>query len=310
MCLYDSCLYFGGAFGRRAAAHFVKIHSGSFDMYIYPVKQRSAYPAHIFRYLAFLAGTFLRIAMIAAGTRVHACNEHKACGIGHCAAYARDRYLRILQRLAQFFKHGACKLGQLVKKKYAVVRQADLSGLRHAAAADHGHIRYSVVRRAERALCYKRVFVAQKPCNGIYLCYLYTFFKAEVGQDAWHTLCHHGLARAGRAYHQHVVHARSCYLQRTLHALLTLYIAEIQDFAVCRVPEHRINIYGKGNNVLFAFKHRNSLQKVADGINLHTLYECRFFCVVKRHYTALYALFVCKVQHWQNTVNGTHRAVK
>ena len=56
-----------------------------------------------------------------------------------------------LEGFAQHFEHVAVELGQLVEEQHAVMRERDLSGPRHRAAADQRDRRCRVVRRAERA---------------------------------------------------------------------------------------------------------------------------------------------------------------
>jgi hypothetical protein len=58
----------------------------------------------------------------------------------------------ILKGLAQDFEHVAGKLGQLIKKEEAVVRERDFAGAGHHAAIDEAGVGDGVVRRAKGPL--------------------------------------------------------------------------------------------------------------------------------------------------------------
>ncbi len=60
------------------------------------------------------------IAVVAARTRVEACDQHEVGGVGHRARRARHGDIAILERLAQHFQRRSRKLGQLVQEEDAV----------------------------------------------------------------------------------------------------------------------------------------------------------------------------------------------
>ena len=92
------------------------------------------------------------VAKPAAGAGVHGSHELKACGEVGALGGTGDADVAGFQRLAQGFEHASVKFGEFVKKQYAVVRQRDFTGARHAAAADQSRAGGRVVRRAIRTL--------------------------------------------------------------------------------------------------------------------------------------------------------------
>ena len=65
----------------------------------------------------------------------------------------------LLERLAQGVERDPGELGQLVEEEHAAVRQRELAGSRHGAAADEPLSGDRVMRRPERAL-------ADQPAGG------------------------------------------------------------------------------------------------------------------------------------------------
>ena len=117
------------------------------------------------------------------------------------------------------------------------MRQADLARLGVDAAAHEGHVAHRVVRRAEGAHGYQRVFLAHQACHGVYLRRLQAFAERKRRQDAGHALGQHGLARARRAYHDGVVATGSGNLQAALDSLLPFDVGEVVLVAVQRPGE-------------------------------------------------------------------------
>src|SRR5260370_23318677 len=92
--------------------------------------------------------------LAAASAEILAGTTQQAAGaLEQAAAVAqtRDRHLAGLERLAQDFQTTAVEFRQLVEEQDAVVRQADLTWGRGAAAADQARRAGGMVRRAAPA---------------------------------------------------------------------------------------------------------------------------------------------------------------
>ncbi len=119
--------------------------------------------------------------------------------------------------------------GQLVQEQHAVVRQADLAGPRHArAAADQAGVGNGVVRRAERPLAQQARALRQDAGDAVDLGGLERLLEGQRRQDAGQALGQHGLARARRPDHEHVVHAGGGHLERALGGGLAAHVAEVE----------------------------------------------------------------------------------
>ena len=64
--------------------------------------------------------------------------------------------MSVFEWLAQYFEYATVELGQLVEKEYSVMRQADFARLWSTSSAYHRHLRYGVMRTAERTHGYER----------------------------------------------------------------------------------------------------------------------------------------------------------
>ena len=90
--------------------------------------------------------------IVAAGTWVHAGNEHKRCWIGHRILGSGNGNLTIFKWLAKHLEYRLRKLRQLIKIKNPIMGKTDLTGHRVRASADKGNARDGVMWRAERTL--------------------------------------------------------------------------------------------------------------------------------------------------------------
>ena len=133
----------------------------------------------------------------------------------------------VLKRLAHDFENVAGKLGQLVEKEQAVVRQRDFAGARHDAAADEAGVGDGVVRRAEGALRDQARAGFENAGDGVNLGGFERFFEGERGEDRRQALGEHGFAGAGRADHENVVAAGRGHFKSALGGLLAAHIAEV-----------------------------------------------------------------------------------
>ena len=75
-------------------------------------------------------------AVFAAWARVERGDEHKIGGKGGRAACARDRYLRIFERLAQGIHDIAMKFGKFIEEKDPTMRERNFAGPGDRTAAD------------------------------------------------------------------------------------------------------------------------------------------------------------------------------
>ena len=84
--------------------------------------------------------------IVAAGTRVHAGNEHKRSRIGHRILGSGYGNLTIFERLAKHLEHRFREFWKLIKIKNPIMRKTDLTGHRVRASANEGNARYGMVR--------------------------------------------------------------------------------------------------------------------------------------------------------------------
>ena len=115
-------------------------------MNIYPVEKRAGYAVPATLYLERRATAFmLRIAKVAAGTRIHCSHEHKPAGECYAGNSSCNSDKPILKRLAQDLKHIAMKFRQFVEKQYTPVCKAYFTWHRVSSAAEQTCIRDSVM---------------------------------------------------------------------------------------------------------------------------------------------------------------------
>ena len=107
------------------------------------------------------------------------------------------------------------------------MRERDLAGTRHTAAADHRDHRRRVVRAAERALLHKAAALRQKTRDAVDFRDLERLLAREARQDGTQTACEHRLAGPRHADHQQVVTARRRNLERPFCLELPLHIGEV-----------------------------------------------------------------------------------
>jgi hypothetical protein len=68
------------------------------------------------------------ITVIAAFARVHGSHQHELGRIAYCSGNPAYGDRTLLQWLTKHFQNITLKFRQFIQKKYAVMRQADLSG--------------------------------------------------------------------------------------------------------------------------------------------------------------------------------------
>ncbi|MNJ54367.1 hypothetical protein D3C77_498030 [compost metagenome] len=127
---------------------------GNLDMHINTIQQRSRNAFTVLGYpirTAGAAGQRRLGSEIAARTRIHRNGKQKIRRKGKCRPRPANRYLPFLQRLTQHLQRPPGKLGKLIEKQYAVMRQANLSWFRYAAASNQASGRYRMMRGAKRS---------------------------------------------------------------------------------------------------------------------------------------------------------------
>ena len=80
-----------------------------------------------------------RVAIVTARARVHGSDEHEGARQGGVVLGTRNGYLSVFERLAHRFEYCARKLGQFVKKEYAVVGKTNFSGTECGTTANEGN---------------------------------------------------------------------------------------------------------------------------------------------------------------------------
>src|SRR6058998_2095223 len=123
---------------------------GHFNVQIDAVEQRAGHSLAIALHLKRPATAFaLQVAKIAAWTGIHRRNEHQLRWKSEAACRARHGDLPVFERLAHYFQRRSLKLGQLIEKEHAVVRDAYFTGIRKRAAAEQPNVADGVMRVAE-----------------------------------------------------------------------------------------------------------------------------------------------------------------
>ena len=197
------------------------------DAQVEAVHQRAGDAAEVFGAAFGDAGAGAGgVGEVAAAAGVGGGDQHEAAGIADVGVGAGDHDVAGLDRLAQGLEHGARELRQLVEEEDAVVGEADLAGLRAAAAADDRRHRGGVVRGAEGAGAGDAALV-EEAGEGVDHRGLERLGGLERRQDAGKARGEHRLAAAGRADHQQVVAAGGGDLERALGLLLALDLGEV-----------------------------------------------------------------------------------
>ena len=140
---------------------------------------------------------------------------------------ARNRHSAVLERLTQDLERRLRELRQLVEEQHAVMRERDLAGPRHAAAADHRDHRRRVVRAAERPLLHEAAARWQEARDAVDLRDLECLLAREARQDGAQAAREHRLARPRHADHQEIVAARRRNLECSLRLELPLHIGKV-----------------------------------------------------------------------------------
>jgi len=122
---------------------FFKWYRNNFNLYIDPVKQRPGDFAEIFLYNALPTGAGgLRVVVIAAGTGIHGCNEHKTRRVIYSEFCPGDGDVAILQGLPQDLQHRPLKFRQLIEKENAIMSQGNFTWLRKTSSTNKCDVCY------------------------------------------------------------------------------------------------------------------------------------------------------------------------
>ena len=223
---HHACAHSGARFARGCAGEFGLIQGRHVDLQVDAVEQRPGNPGAITRHLIGVAAAFARcVAQIAAGAGVHRGHQLKARREIRLTRRARNRHAARLQRLAQHFEYAAVKLGQLVEEQHTVMRERNLAGARHCAAAHECHARCRVMRCAHHTpapgVRTKRAGETQ------YRCRLQCFAVGHRRQDAGQTCGEHRFASAGRPHHQNRMTACGGHFECAFGLCLALHVGEI-----------------------------------------------------------------------------------
>src|SRR5206468_5958515 len=149
-CAHNALADGSGSFLCAFAGDITIFDRGHFDVQIDAVEQWTGDALPISLHLKRSATAFaLQVAKIAAWTGIHRRNEHQLRGKRDAACRARHGDLPVFERLAHYFQRRSLKLGQLIEKEHAVVRDAYFTGIRKRAAAEQPNVADGVMRVAE-----------------------------------------------------------------------------------------------------------------------------------------------------------------
>ena len=133
----------------------------------------------------------------------------------------------LLERLAQGLENTLGEFRQLVHEEHAEMGEADLAGMRNAAAADQARVGGGVMGCAERPLGDEPTPGGEKPAHAPHHGHLDRLVQRERRQDAREATGEHGLPRARRPEHDHVVRPRGGDLERALGVGVTPDVGEV-----------------------------------------------------------------------------------
>ena len=112
----------GGGFRPSRGGKLLVADARHADVDVDAVEQGTRDFVHVALYLSWGADTVVGwIAIIAAGTRVHACHKHERTRIVDGVFGAADVDVPVFQRLAQHLEGRLVELGQLVAEEHAIV---------------------------------------------------------------------------------------------------------------------------------------------------------------------------------------------
>ena len=126
-------------------------------LYVYAVEQGTRDLVEVAYYLTWSTYTrFGGVVVVSTRTRIHGGYEHEIARIVDCALNPAQCDTTVFQRLAQHFKYGATKLGELVGKEDTIVCQTYLAWLEIATSAYEGDLGDGVVGAAKWTYCDER----------------------------------------------------------------------------------------------------------------------------------------------------------
>jgi hypothetical protein len=153
-----------------------------------------------------------------------------------------------------------------------VVRKADLAGSRHSgAAAHHARSGNRVMRRAERALVEQAAAILNQSGDAVDLGGLDRLLKRQRRQNSGEPFGEHGLARAWRADHQHIVGTRRCHFQRAFRHSLAAHIAEIRRRGRFRLMA--ITVARRRREFPGAREHRHHFGQIARAVHIDAFHH-------------------------------------
>src|SRR5438034_8788805 len=199
-----------------------------FNVQIDAVEQRAGHSLAIALHLKRPTTAFaLQIAKIAARTWIHRRNEHELRRKSDTACCARHRNLPVFEPLAHYFQRRSLELGQLIKKKDAVVRDAHFTGIRKRAAAKQPNVANGMVRIAEWSRGNERFFSVEQAGDAMNLRRLNRFIERERRNNGRNAFCEHRFSRPRRTDHQTVVTTSDSHFDGALNVPLPFNVAEI-----------------------------------------------------------------------------------
>ena len=165
--------------------------------------------------------------LIAARTGIHRRDQAERRGEGHAAGRARDPNAPLFERLPEHLDRAARELRQLVEEEHAVVRQRDLAGPRHAAAADQRRFGAGVVRGAERSLAQQPGPGGQQTGDRMHGGDVERLLEGQRRQHPGETASQHRLAGAGRSDQQQMMAAGGRHFERAPRCGLPAQVGQV-----------------------------------------------------------------------------------
>ncbi len=169
-----------------------------------------------------------RLSTHAAFAWVHGRDKLEPGRVGHMVIGAGNHGFPGFHRLAQCFERPRLELGQLVKKQHAIVGEHHLARQRPVPATHKSSLGRRVMRCTEGA-DWCQAGRAQLAGNGRDRRNFQHLGSIHRRQNGGHPRGQHGLTRAGRTHHQHVMTTCSSYFECTFGGFLALHVPEVRQ---------------------------------------------------------------------------------
>ena len=297
----------GGRLPRGGVGELGVGQGGDLEVEIDAVEQGAREAGQVAGALRGRAGAGLQ-GRAAAAAGIGGGDELEAGGEAGGARGAGDDDAGVLERLPQGLQDALGELGQLVEEQHAVMGEADLAGMRNAAAADEAGLGRGVVRAAERPRGEQALLRRQQAGDAPDRGDLDGFLERERRQDGRQPPGQHRLAGAGRPDHQHVVRTGGGDLEGALGVRVAPHVGEIEAVALA-LPTGPTGAEGRAD-VPLAIQVLHRVVQGGDGNDVDAFHHAGLRGIRGGHENGREALPPRVQGHRQHAAHRAHAAVE